>query len=431
MPDRDTLLARYMVGRYRLGHEKLALYLAGVLFEKLIYNKLRHIQKFSEKKIDLWNLSQRIDKLKAPSLQHDSLYVKRDVFNYYIESIGGVGIRKTFSFGDDMNENIRQINRRLHNFRWLRNQVMHGNIDHMPDEKDNKKDDLINYIWCEFAPESFQMTYRHWAKGKKGLIASMKDHTADYLVRDIDEIDIKPNDLRFPYDPKQPLQLLSEDFENLFILRRKLLTLRNYLYYTDWLKKLEPSGKQELYTDILTTIDTTSGYIWLPLTRMRNNDDGTRSGILSCSVSILATPLDFRVYMDFGGMAYDERNAYYDFLDESDEYNHLSETFKNKINLTVFDVDWYSHKFNEQPFSYWIQNKIDAIKKARIKLNNCNKKNGDPITWNRLLHGYIINKSDLLSNKAITFEMIEPQLLDMIVFYKSFKTFAQQKGITI
>ena len=162
---------------------------------------------------------------------------------------------------------------------------MHGKLESLRDDHDNKKEDMINYVWAELAADSFAMAYRHWDKAK-GIIGSMQEHTADYMVRAIDEIDILPKDRAVRYDPQKPLELKESDFENLYVLRSKLVPFKNFL--ADWLKKKAPF----LITDILTTIDTTSAYIWLPLTR---EDPETRKGVLSCSVSILNKSLFLNV----------------------------------------------------------------------------------------------------------------------------------------
>ncbi len=414
MDERDRLLARYMVGRYRLGYENLALYLAGVLFEKLIDSKLVIQDRAWRGRLNEINLAEKIKQLSPAILQEDSLYKRNDVFTWYMDIGQKPALRKPLSllYGT---RDVEDVRKRLQNFRWLRNFVMHGKLESLRDDHDNKKEDMINYVWAELVPDSFTMAYRHWDKAK-GIIGSMKEHSADYMVRAIDEIDILPKDRAVIYSSQVPLELVESDFENLYILRSKLVPFKNFL--ADWLKKKAPF----LITDILTTIDTTSAYIWLPLTR---EDPETRKGILSCSVSILATPLDFRIYLDFGGQAYLQREVYYDFIDNSPEYQQVIGRINNDGGLEVFDIDWYCHITGRQKVSEWLLDRKAATEAARTKLGTFSKDDGEPLTWNRSLHGYILAKQPL------SFSVIEEKIENIIALYRVFQTFAAQKGLKI
>ena len=414
MENRETLLARYMVGRYRLGYENLAFYLAGALFEKIIDNKLLTQETLSAYELNRISLEDKIDRLRDEVLRNDTLYSDqwRDVFCWYMDTDRRPALRKPLS------QNTDAVRKRLHNFRYLRNSIMHGSLERMRDDEDNKKENLLSYVWCELAPKSFEMAYPHRHE-RGGIISSMQEHTADYLVRDIDEIDIKPKDKKVAFAKDEPLKILSEDFENLYKLRRKLVPFKNFL--ENWVNQFG------LFTDILTTIDTTSGYIWLPLTR---KDPATKTGILTCSVSMLATPLDFRIYMDFGGRAKEERKLYYRFIG-SDEYLQFVDQ-NTQSDLKVFDVDWYSHKFNIRNIDKsWIDNRLASIESATSKIDMLPEKSDDPLTWNRMLHGYIFQKNELGDIETITFKKIEPKLRSIIDFYKTFKKFAHKEGVTI
>ena len=144
-----------------------------------------------------------------------------------------------------------------------------------------------------------------------------------------------------------------------------------------------------------------------------------RLGIRGASVSILATPLDFRIYLEFGGWAKEYRKAYYRFL-TSTEYDDFHSIIGWKPDMMVFDVDWYSARFNERPCASWLDEREHSIEEAMEKLN----KNSDrPVTWNRMLHGYLIPRDSLKGNLAIDMELIGPKLADIISLYESFVTF--------
>lgn len=114
------------------------------------------------------------------------------------------------------------------------------------------------------------------------------------MVRAIEEVEAIHRDNKAGHDLLKA-RIFSHDFDNLFDLRRKLVPLKNYL--STWLPEHAPFLK----TDILTTIDTTSSYIWMPLVPCQVPKIEKRTGVYDCSVSLLATPLDLRIYMDFGG----------------------------------------------------------------------------------------------------------------------------------
>lgn len=402
---REKLLTKYMVGRYRLGQEKVALYIACVLFESIVNRKLG----WKDDALDQETLFNKITRLKPESLK-DSLFLKTDVFTTYIAKINGILTPCTFS--DDEVMRLTQIKSRLDNFRWLRNQVMHGKIDQIPDEGDNKKEDLVNYIWCELDPDSFNDAYPRMKPGQR-IIDSLFEHTADYMVRAIDEIEAKDRDKELGYPSTGP-RIYRKDFDNLFELRRKLAHLKNYL--DEWL----PRNAEYLHTDVLTTIDTTSGYIWMPLVSKKK--ESRQSGVYGCSVSILATPLDLRIYMDFGGRAVQERKIFFDFLSESGEYKALADNFKRNNGLEVFDIDWYSSILGRYQFIKWLEIKENAISEARSKLAEY-ENSKDPITWNRLLHGFIFSKTDLPDQGYVDFPMLEPQLRDIIQLFEIYSRY--------
>lgn len=414
----NELLTRYMVGRYRLGHETVALYLAGILFEGLINRKLESHQKWSEEDLEQTTLEKKINEINDLTLKNDALFVQRKIFQRYsYMDRNGLQIR---GFSNLDIERIRNVRSRLHNFRWLRNQIMHGRLAELRDDKDQKKEDLITYLWCEWAPESFAKALSKCVE-QANVIDSLFEHTADYMVRAIDEVEAKDNDQK-KGDDLRSAKISVLDFDNLFDLRRRLVPLKNYL--GKWL----PKYADFLQTDILTTIDTTSSYIWLPLVSKQKMTGEKRASVFDCSVSILATPLDLRVYMDFGGYNREQRKLYYNFLDGSPEYNSFYNQFQSVPGLEVFDVDWYSFIFNRRQMSVWLSQRESALNAARKKINAAPKAENSPITWNRCLHGFVFSKFDLPEGHLIDFDMIKQPLLDVIEFYKAFDRYKNRIG---
>lgn len=407
-----TLLAKYMVGKYRLGYRRVALYLAGVLYESIINDKVIMNNKADAEK----RLEEKINLLHSNTVKADALYVKeyRDLFKVYFKN----GLLLDMSLNNDIRAS--QAKGRHHNFRWLRNKVMHGNFDEVFEDKARSLDDIIYYVWGGLARESFEKALTDWRNnGSAGrMIDTLYEHTADYMVRAIDEVEFMRKEQNLAGEPPNT-KIYVDDFDNLFDLRRKLVPLKTYL--DSWLAK----DADFLKTDILTTIDTTSGYVWMPLVSRKTTKE-ERVGIYDCSVSLLATPLDLRIYMDFGGNALKQRKHYYDFLEDSSEYSEIQPRMKSSSCLEVFDIDWYSAIFNRKSYDLWLNNdKEKSINSARNKLSLHSEKVASPITWNRCLHGYIFSKYDL-GSEYIDFPMIKEQLANIIELYKAFQAYARR-----
>jgi len=398
--------AEYIVGRLRLGYKDIAKFVACSLFEALIdtkYENLLHegrAHQPADPKHD--TLQHRIDQLDAESLRDSCLNRYRNLFTYYVIN---TGIKEEY-YRRSEPKRLRQIKTRLHNFRNLRNAIIHGHEETYPFPEDIYE--FIAYLWAEFANDSFEKNLQPFKDAStiscEEMVKSIREIPADYMVRAIDD-NIQVHDGEEPYSG-----LLSNDFEDMFTLRRKMARLQNDL--KNWFQINEP----QLKTDILTTIDTTSAYIWMPFVSSHFNDS-MPVGIFNCCVSILATPKDFRVYMDFGGYADKERFAYYQFLESKDYYDFM-ETFKGKEQMEVFDVDWFSFIANNSMLESHCAVIIQKIVSAKRKLSDSKL----PITWNRMLHGYIL-KIDNVPKNGITLEWTTERLGWIVQFYKKFKEF--------
>lgn len=414
---RCELLAKAMVGRYCLGYVELSLLIAGTLFETIINNKLKKFDEceiWSDSRIENTLLKDKVERFCeiSSALEHDSLYDRqlRHVFTRYRQNFER---DRCEIMTDDHRCRLDQVKTRLNNFRWLRNQIMHGKFAKVRYANDNIIDDFINYIWRELAPGSFRTYQIKWEEvncdGR--IIETLLKHDADYMIRGIDEVDIRTIDNNAA-PAKKGWSIERSDLGNLFKLRDKLLEVKNYL--PTWLA----TNANHLHTNTLTTIDTTSAYIWMPLTRV-NLD--TQQGIIACTVSILATPLDVRVYMDFGGLAVNDRKQYYDFLC-TDKYIDLALSYMQKPQFYVFDTEWYCFITKQRSMCSWLTDyrskDIDAAQKEAIKYKGLDK-----ITWNRMLHGYIFDRDYLAEYGSINLQQIESCLADIIHFNEVFEEF--------
>jgi hypothetical protein len=288
---------------------------------------------------------------------------------------------------------------------------MHELNPELKEEMENNHLEFITYVWLELLPKSFDEQHEKYPDSLPQLtISTLLNTEADYMIRAVDETTKKEaTDLT----AGDYVAIQVDDFECLYTLRDKLLPLRGQFNF--WLEE----NKTNLLTDILTPIDTTSAYIWMPMVS-RERKIGKQAGVYNAAVSILATPLDFRVYMDFGGYAKPDRSSYYEFL-KSSAYQKFMESFAGKEEMKVFDIDWFCFFAGTPlPQSQWANKSTGEIAAAKKKLDD--PALSIPITWNRMLHGYIMNKNSI-SKCGITFEWIEQRLRWVIQFYQEYKIF--------
>lgn len=407
----EESFASYMVGRYRLGYPYLALYWAAVLFEQIITNKWRlQNKRWYSKSFDPdqeIKLNTKIAQLTDDTLRKDSVFLKTDIFQKYIFKYPDGSFDPPMEMSDQLDEQrIFDTRMRLTNFRILRNRIMHELNPEMKEEMSNNHLEFITYVWLELLPKSFEKQREKYPDTPpRETITTIFNTSADYMIRAVDET----TKIEVIVDHYTAIQY--SDFENLYKLRDILLPLRERL--DSWLNE----HSIDLLTDILTPIDTTSAYIWMPMVS-RKKKLGKQNGVYNAAVSILVTPLDFRIYLDFGGYAQADRFSYYQFL-ESPEYRAFMGSFEGKEEMQVFDIDWYCFLTNPPvPLTVWNCERSAVIEPAKNKLIGAEI----PITWNRMLHGYTIGKKALPA-AGIEFDWIEQRLKWIIEFYQAYKAF--------
>lgn len=399
---KEARLANYMIGRYRLGYGYLAIYLAAVLFEQVINQKydtqLKRLQSNDSRDVIL---DKKILALDEHALSADSIISYKTIFRVFKDKNGQE---------QPINNRYGHIGRLL-NFKGVRNDVVHSlDLDYITKHK-SIVEEMMVYVWNELSPEQFKAAYsRATDRSPAVIIGTLFETTADYMTRAVDETMTKVG-----IEPFKGIK--NTDFENMFELRRAMASLQDELRV--WIGK----NADFLCTDVLTTIDTTSAYIWLPLVPRRDDLGKIRLGIRGASVSILATPMDFRIYLEFGGWAKEDRKAYYRFL-SSAEYEDFHSAIGRKPDMMVFDVDWYSARFNERPCEGWLDEREQSIGDALEKLN---KTSNRPVTWNRMLHGYLIPRDSMKKDEVIDMDLIGPKLIDIIALYEVFVAFCSKE----
>lgn len=270
----------------------------------------------------------------------------------------------------------------LHELRKIRNkEIIHpqqlfkglAKKQHKQEIKD-KIAKITRFVWRAMDPETFER-YQNL-----GSIPFLK---ADYAVMEIRELfqeDMQQS------EPNNYKRITHADFENLFSMRNKMLHLARHTQ-----ERLLNKFKN-LDIDVISKVDTTTAYVWLAFNLRKDTDDGVRDRISGASASLLATPLDFRIYLDFGGEAKLERKDYYKFL-QSDEGRDFLEAY-NAEQLDMFDIDWYCFIVARDKAANVSAPVLDeSLSAARDRLAKL--KDGEIISWNRNLLGYIINRREI------------------------------------
>jgi len=356
--------AFYAASLYRLGNYTDAALMSAILFEREIYDRL------------------------------DNTGLKRNYKDYK-----GNKKDKTLNMAiKEITANDKGSYYALNHIRGIRNKITHeSNVYDLKQLHDVKQKDIrqmVREVWRYFDNSSYQ--------SYDGDINKIDRLKADYHVVGIREI--FDDELLPEHEFKK---ITNKDFNDLFKLRDKIHCLSTMIE-----DDILDNNQHNIHIDLISKVDTTSAYVWMPMT-MRNKQ---REKITSASASILATPQDFRIYIDLGGAAYSIREQYYDFLSSNELTNLLD---KDKPDgLKIFSNDWFCF-FTEKPQDISVLSDINKIqneiKLAREKLSRF--KETDILTWNRLLIGYVIPR------KEIPYDEIKTRLKYIIELYVGFEKY--------
>ena len=291
----------------------------------------------------------------------------------------------------------------LHEIRKIRNRyVIHADNAFQcfndPEAKDHLKKQiarLVEFVWQRMDPVSFN---RFTMQENIPLLQ------ADYALMAVreyfqnDEVEISPFES----------QIRSDDFEDLMHMRKHFLQL------TGFLNQGVLRDYPNLELDIISSVDETSGYVWLAANLKKPSEDHLRDRVRQASASVVATPLDVRISIEFGGEAHSFRDDYYSFI-KTEEFRDF---IGRNDGLHLFDVDWYSCIIKSVPASDHLGTDEfhSAVRDARLRL----KTYADArriVSWDRLLTGYII------SRQTLSYESIVEKLQVIIEIYYRFERY--------
>lgn len=287
-------------------------------------------------------------------------------------------------------------NNQLHKIRkYTRNNIVHGSIA-IENIDPNIIKTMIILTWKMLDKERYQ----RYGKTPEKI---------DFLIADYHVVGVREFFNKQLSDERAKKEAFIKfdltDFEELYLIRNKMFSLASKIEE----EILETKYEGKIKIDLISKVDTTSAYVWMPMHEY--NILGEK--LSSASASILATPLDFRIYLDIGGATYQVRKDYYTYL-QSNEFKKVID--ENTIQgLEYFDNDWYSFiiesNYIENYSDMDIKDKIDA---AITKLDEYKDK---IITWNKLLVGFIMDRDD------IAFDEIQKRLVFILKLYSDFKAF--------
>ncbi|MBV5341513.1 MAG: hypothetical protein J0665_18485 [Deltaproteobacteria bacterium] len=386
----------YMIGRYRLGYDYLAVYIAAILFEHIVDTKyLPHSN--CDDGCTLGVILNNISDLSVFS--DDVICNNHDQFHVLLRKNNGEIVKRGTPI--PLESTLLGVKKKLLDFVLLRNKIMH---EFRPDVLSGFEQEIVELI--VYVSSTIQGVTTISSEDKHKIL-HIGEITADYMIKEVDEIMMREKDKKLIAKEKDEYfvgsdQIKEADFESLFSLRKKMYFLKNDL--DRWL----PSKFPNLHTTILTPIDTTSGYIWMPLVHnFKELEEKERPALFEASVSILATPLELRVYMDFGGYALDLRRKYHEFL-LAEKGGFIDSIGKiSSDELLVFDTTWYSYisSYPVKAIDFVCEgdyfNTVDSKLKAKPILPS---KGNKIITWNKMLSGYILPRADI-DKQAIYYKL--------------------------
>ncbi len=318
----DQEYAEYMLANYVLGYIDTAIFIAANLFEKYIQSIVGKEKKFVDAKI------------------YRKKYFSKE--NYWKQDV----------LYQHKNLEKSDIEESLKKFAYLRNDFIHGLDDNQIIDRKNQIREFILYIYFSFHKDQEYSDLYLLKPTINDLLVQ------DYKVKEITERMISRLD-NLKHKNLESFKAISfQDFNNLFRMRESMSVLQEIIA-----KEVSEVGLEKT---ILSPVDTTSAYIWMPFvdqdfTDNKNKHNTKRNNLTMGSVSILATPLNFRIYIDFGGGDFEYRMAFQEFLSQQSMIEYLVELINSEeFPLSIFDIRWYS-------FIVCQQNLLDVVKENQLK----------------------------------------------------------------
>ena len=284
----------------------------------------------------------------------------------------------------------------------VRNKIVHSRISNKEPYEETKK--LVEFIW----KVARQLTNAEFEED----INSIDGRKAYHWVRNFE------NGIGPPVsNPPSSQGIGYNDFQDLMKMHEKFRTLKKFLDVRKRLKKYP-----DYMIDDITSKQTAVAYVWLAIVE---RSPEPRKKIYGSSISVLATPLEIRIYLDFGGLAFKDRKKYLEFL----QNNELDSLEMDTTDLFIFDIIWYSYILEKWEFKKYINTETLKEKAKKSYDETVKESESDvPLTWNKLLIGYII-KRESITDDNLSFEIIWSKICTIIELYKNYCNYCSPKKI--
>lgn len=203
-------------------------------------------------------------------------------------------------------------------------------------------------------------------------------------------------------------RLEENDFNDLRQMRQHLFHLSAYL------KKRFLPAYCNLEIEVVGKADNTSAYAWMVVNLIRPWPVQRKLHVHYASAAVMATPLELRIYLDFGREAYMSRGDWYSFV-ETDIFRQFVD---KQPELQIFDTEWYSFVTATQPAVRFVSSDEFAVRveEAR-KLLAEGQEQHKVLAWGRILPGFIMPRSD------IGYEKISSKLEKIVWLYYLFEKY--------
>ncbi len=205
-----------------------------------------------------------------------------------------------------------------------------------------------------------------------------------------------------------PNRFEKSDFNDLSLLRQHLLNLATHL------RKLFLTAYRNLEVDVVGKTDSSSAYTWMVINLIRPGQGQLIDHVHYAFASIMATPLELRIFIDLGSEAYMSRGDWYSFVE--------TDVFRNFVlkhdELQMFDTEWYSFVTERQNAGEAIaaESFSGRVDEARKLLSECQEQR-KIITWGRFLPGFIIGRG------RVGYDEISRNLEKIVRLYYKFEKY--------
>lgn len=247
---------------------------------------------------------------------------------------------------------------KLHQYMDFRNSIMHAGNQMTADQIDRGTRELLRFL-CN----------------KVG-----KDYDEELEKRTLE--DISTFGKEGPPEIAGFKRIVESDFDNLGNLYKKCSGLQQEIGKNLLRVGLYPVQKSGF------TLDT--GSIWLPWVMCNQKD--RRAHISRASLSVIFTPTNVRIGLDFGSGAHEHRAKYFDMLLKKEIEAELRQLQSSGTEYSFCDTFWFYYIRNVRPIKWYFDFDQEKEKEIREALSETWRRKGEFLTGNKFLLGRVVDR---------------------------------------